>query len=150
MEDCLFCKIIKGEIPSKKTYEDEYCIAFLDINPANPGHTLVVPKGHAQNIYDIDERVLSRTIITVKKIAQSLKEKMKAEGVNVIQNNGREAGQIVYHIHFHVIPRFANDNVIITYPKAKIEEKDFDEIQKKLKDEKKQDPYESLKREWES
>jgi histidine triad (HIT) family protein len=141
MEDCLFCKIIKGEIPSKKIYDDEYCTAFLDINPANPGHTLVVPKQHSQTIYEIDERVLSRTIIAVKKIAQNLKDKMNADGINVIQNNGREAGQIVYHFHFHVIPRFKNDNVIITYPKADVEEKDFEEIQKKLKEDKK-DPYE--------
>ena len=70
MQDCLFCKIVKGEIPSKKVYEDEYCIAFLDINPANPGHTLVIPKEHAQAIFDIDERVLARTIIAAKKIAQ--------------------------------------------------------------------------------
>jgi len=135
MEDCLFCKIVKGEIPSKKIYEDDYNIAFLDINPANPGHALVVPKEHTENIFDVDEKVLSRTIITVKEIAKLLKEKLNAEGINVIQNNGRSAGQIVYHLHFHIIPRFPKDKVIITYPKVTMEEKDFDELQKKLKKE---------------
>ncbi|MBS3053891.1 MAG: HIT family protein [Candidatus Aenigmarchaeota archaeon] len=130
--DCLFCKIIRGEIPSRKVYEDKDSVAFLDINPANPGHTLVMPKKHAENIFDADDELLGRVIVAAKVISKKIKESLNADGINVIQNNGRHAGQIVNHIHFHIIPRFANDTVIISYPKIKMEDKDFEEIQKKL------------------
>jgi len=132
MMDCLFCKIIRGEIPSRKVYEDKDSVAFLDINPANPGHTLVMPKKHAENIFDADDELLGRVIVAAKVISKKIKESLNADGINVIQNNGRHAGQIVNHIHFHIIPRFANDTVIISYPKIKMEDKDFEEIQKKL------------------
>ncbi|MBI2232885.1 MAG: HIT family protein [Candidatus Aenigmarchaeota archaeon] len=130
--DCLFCKIIRGEIPSRKVYEDKDSVAFLDINPANPGHTLVMPKKHAENIFDADDEMLGRVIVAAKAISKKIKDSLNADGINVIQNNGRHAGQIVNHIHFHIIPRFANDTVIISYPKIKMEDKDFEEIQKKL------------------
>ena len=130
--DCLFCKIIRGEIPSRKVYEDKDSVAFLEKNPANPGHTLVMPKKHAENIFDADDELLGRVIVAAKVISKKIKESLNADGINVIQNNGRHAGQIVNHIHFHIIPRFANDTVIISYPKIKMEDKDFEEIQKKL------------------
>ncbi len=132
MEECLFCKIAKGEIPSKKVYEDNDTIAFLDINPANPGHTLVMPKKHSENIFAADEDVVKKTVIVVKDIATRLKENMNAEGVNVVQNNGRHAGQLVNHLHFHVIPRYQGDSVIITYKRTHMEEKDLNEIAKKM------------------
>lgn len=130
--ECMFCKIAKGEMPAKKVYEDADTVAFLDINPANPGHTLVMPKKHAENIFDVGEEELKKTMNVVKDIATKLKENMSAAGVNVLQNNGRHAGQLVSHIHFHVIPRFPDDNVIITYKRVQMQEKDFDEIAKKL------------------
>lgn len=132
MENCIFCKIIMGEIPSRKVYEDKDSVAFLDIHPANPGHTLVMPKKHAENIFDADDELLGRVIVAAKVISKKIKESLNADGINVIQNNGRHAGQIVNHIHFHIIPRFANDTVIISYPQIKMEDKDFEEIQKKL------------------
>lgn len=130
MQDCIFCKIVRNEIPSKKVYEDQDTIAFLDINPANPGHCLVIPKKHAESISDVDENDLKRMVATVRVMAKRIKSSLNADGINVLQNNGRHAGQIVSHIHFHVIPRYPNDQVIITYQKASVP--NMDEIQKKL------------------
>jgi histidine triad (HIT) family protein len=106
--DCIFCKIINNEIKSQKVYEDDDVIAILDINPINKGHILVIPKKHYETIFDIDDEVLKKTITVVKKIALALK-KMGAEGVNIVQNNGKAAEQHVFHIHFHVVPRYFND-----------------------------------------
>lgn len=133
-KECLFCKIARGEIPSKKVYEDKDVIAFLDINPANPGHTLVVPKKHADDITKSNDSDLEKTILVVKKIATDLREKFNALGVNVIQNNGQGAGQIVSHIYFHVIPRFPNDKVLITYQRTPMSENDLEEIKNKFAD----------------
>ncbi|SRR3989338_6356877 len=126
--ECLFCKIAQGAIPAKKVYEDKDTIAFLDINPANPGHTLIVPKKHAENIMDADDKSLESAITVVKKIARLVTEKTGAEGVNVLQNNGKRAGQIVNHVHFHVIPRFENDSMIISYPRMHANEAELDEV----------------------
>ena len=132
MNGCIFCKIAKNEIPSKKVYENSDTLAFLDINPANPGHTLVMPKKHAENIFDIDEDSLKSTISVVKEMARAIKEKMNAVGINIVQNNGKYAGQLVNHVHFHVIPRFENDNVIISYKRVQLSEKELDDLAKKI------------------
>lgn len=109
MDSCLFCKIIAGEVPSTKIYENEQVYAFLDINPVNLGHTLVVPKKHSENIYDISEDGTSALIHAGKKIASALKKELGADGVNLIMNNERAAGQIIFHAHLHVVPRLAAD-----------------------------------------
>ncbi|MDE2078908.1 MAG: HIT family protein [Patescibacteria group bacterium] len=110
-EDCIFCKIIAGEIPSTKVYEDADTLAFLDIRPVNPGHTLVIPKKHYRNILDIPEDVFLDVARTIKKVAPAVKEGVSAEGVNVTSSHEPEAGQEVFHLHFHVIPRFATDGL---------------------------------------
>ncbi len=130
--ECVFCKIVKNEIPSKKVHEDSNTVAFLDINPANHGHTLVMPKKHAENIFDVDDETLKNTILVVKSMAAIIKERMNAVGVNIVQNNGRHAGQLVNHIHFHIIPRFENDSVIISYKRIQMTEKELDDVAKKL------------------
>lgn len=107
MEACIFCKIIKGEVPCEKIYEDEHTLAFLDAAPVNKGHTLIISKKHFENIFDVDEETLCHMIRSVKKVAHALHT--YAEGVNIGQNNNKAAGQLVDHIHFHVIPRFSND-----------------------------------------
>lgn len=135
--ECIFCKIVKGEVPSKKVYEDKDVIAFLDINPANPGHTLVVPKKHAEDITKSDEEDLEKCIHVVKKITAKLKEKLNAIGVNVIQSNGHAAGQIIAHTHFHVIPRYENDMVVISYKRIQLSDADLEEIRKKISEDKK-------------
>lgn len=133
-EECIFCKIAKGEIPSKKVYDDKDTIAFLDINPANPGHTLVVPKKHAEDLTKSNDEDIVKAMHVVKKITTSLKEKMNAIGVNVLQNNGKAAGQIVGHTHFHVIPRYPNDIVVISYQRQQIPDIEMEEIRKKLEE----------------
>lgn len=110
MEDCLFCKIVKqDEVPSSKIYEDEDVYAFLDIRPTNPGHTLVVPKQHFVNLYDMSEESLYQVMSVVKKLAPKIKEAMGAGGINIHMNNDPAAGQVIFHSHIHIIPRFEND-----------------------------------------
>lgn len=103
---CVFCRIIKGELPASKVYEDEHVVAFMDINPVAKGHALVVPKAHHDLITDTPDEVLARLVAVVRKIARAQFAALRAEGVSVSQANGRAAGQEVPHIHFHVIPRF--------------------------------------------
>lgn len=111
-EKTIFQKIIDGELPSTKVYEDDFTCAFLDIHPSTFGHTLVVSKTPFRNLLDIPEEELQHLILAVQKVAKLLYEKLpNCEGVNIIQNNEPEAGQIVFHIHFHVIPRYADDGL---------------------------------------
>ncbi|MEI7512773.1 MAG: HIT domain-containing protein [Candidatus Uhrbacteria bacterium] len=105
----LFKKIIAGEIPCEKVYEDEHAFAFLDIGPVNLGHTLVIPKKWSQGLLDAEPEALRELIIAVQKVAAAVKAATGADGINVHQNEGEAAGQKVFHLHFHVIPRFAND-----------------------------------------
>lgn len=111
MDDCIFCRIIAGTIPASTVYEDERTSAFLDIRPNNKGHVLVVPKTHHADVHTIPENDLCAVARTGKRIADVLRKAVGAEGVNLIMNNGAAAGQIVFHAHLHVIPRFAGDNV---------------------------------------
>lgn len=113
MEECIFCKIVKNEIPCYKVYEDEMVLAFLDIHPAAEGHTLIVPKEHYVNIFDIKEDVLKRIIIVSKNISKKLLDLEGIEGVNLFQSNNHAAEQEIMHFHFHVIPRKKDDGIKI-------------------------------------
>lgn len=106
---CVFCKIIRGEISANKVYEDEDTLAFLDIKPNNPGHTLVIPKKHSENLYDMDDHHAAALMRTAQKIAVAVKKAMSADGINIAMNNEEAAGQIIFHPHMHVIPRFTED-----------------------------------------
>lgn len=108
-EKTIFEKIIDGEIPCHKIYEDENTFAFLDISPNTKGHSLVIPKKPHKNIYEITDEDVSYLIKTVKKVSIALKESLDADGINIVMNNDEPAGQIVFHAHFHIIPRFKND-----------------------------------------
>ncbi len=110
MDTCIFCKIVKNELPSLVVYEDENSYAFLDIKPNNPGHTLLVPKIHARNIFDIPHDTLCALMNPLKKTSHAVKEAMGANGINIAMNNEPSAGQIVFHAHIHIIPRFDGDN----------------------------------------
>lgn len=109
MNDCLFCKIIKGDIKAEKVYEDEYTFAFLDINPINEGHTLVVPKEHSKNLYEISDEALKYLVLTTKKLSIAIKKAVGAQGINLGMNNDSVAGQVIFHVHMHIIPRFEDD-----------------------------------------
>lgn len=108
---CVFCKIISGELQSYKVYEDENVLAFLDIKPTNPGHVLVVPKKHHANLEEIAEADLAVLITIVKKVGRLLKDKLAVVGYNVVCNNDPIAGQVIPHLHFHVIPRHQGDGL---------------------------------------
>lgn len=107
--DCVFCAIAEGEIPSFKLYEDDQVLAYLDINPFSKGHTLVIPKVHSTGLLDTDDRVLAEIVGKVKKVAAHVVSTLGAGGFNVLQNNGEAAGQTVRHVHFHIIPRWNGD-----------------------------------------
>ena len=126
MENCIFCKIAKGEIPCAKVYEDEQVFAFLDVNPNTSGHTLVIPKRHFADLFDIDPGVLQKIVVVGKEIAAKMKKSLGAAGVHLSNNNGADAGQMVMHFHLHVIPRYENDGLQMygerTLPKPMPEE----------------------------
>ena len=109
MEDCIFCKIVKGEIPSFKVYENDQVFAFEDINPISLGHTLIVPKKHAENLWEITPEDLSAIHLASQKIARALRKAIDAAGIACLQLNGREVNQVVMHYHLHLIPRSQND-----------------------------------------
>ena len=105
-EHCIFCKIARQEEPASRIYEDGKVLAFLDMRPVGEGHTLVIPKKHYENIHEIPEEEIANLFKIVKKLASAIKESMKADGLSVVQNNGRAAGQDVFHVHVHIIPRY--------------------------------------------
>jgi histidine triad (HIT) family protein len=109
MNDCIFCKIIKGELPCVKVYEDSEIMAFLDIHPVNFGHTLVVPKAHYVNVMDTPADLLSKLMAVVKKIAPAILSATNTNSFNLGVNNGSPAGQVIFHTHFHVMPRYEGD-----------------------------------------
>ncbi|MCH5266060.1 MAG: HIT family protein [Lachnospiraceae bacterium] len=108
-EDCIFCKILAGEIPSATVYEDDSFKAILDVNPAARGHVIILPKTHAANLYELPDEEASKIMVVAKKIAIALKETYHCDGINVLQNNGEASGQTVFHLHVHVIPRYTGD-----------------------------------------
>jgi histidine triad (HIT) family protein len=129
---CPFCKIASGGVKATVVYEDSDTMAFLDIRPANPGHTLVITKEHYQILPQLPQELNDKVMQLLKIVAQAQVEALNAEGVNIIQNNGSVAGQVVPHIHFHVIPRFKNDKVTLHWSPTEVSEEQFDEIQKRL------------------
>jgi histidine triad (HIT) family protein len=111
MNDCIFCKIVAGEMPAHKVYEDAQTLAFLDIRPVNAGHTLVVPKKHSTNIFDIEAEDWQAVAKTVRIVASAIEHSVNADGVNLAMNNREHAGQVVDHPHVHIIPRFKGDGL---------------------------------------
>ena len=109
--DCIFCKIVRGELTSYKVYEDEKTVAFLDIHPVNAGHTLVVPKKHSQNIFDITPEGWAAVAEAARVISIAIEKALNVDGVNIAMNNREHAGQVVPHPHVHVIPRFKGDGL---------------------------------------
>ena len=110
--DCIFCAIAAGEIPSFKVYEDDLVLAYLDINPFSKGHTLVIPKAHSTGLLETDDATLAAVIARVKKVAAHITAKLGCDGFNVMQNNGEAAGQTVRHLHFHIVPRWKGDPLV--------------------------------------
>lgn len=130
VEGCVFCKIAAGEIPSKTVYEDDDFRAILDISPASKGHVIILPKNHADNIFEISDEDASGIVLVAKKIASKVKNVFGCDGVNILQNNGEAAGQTVFHFHVHVIPRYENDNIRIKWTQH--EDIDIDSVYNEL------------------
>lgn len=112
-DNCIFCKIANGEIPSETLYEDEAFRVILDLGPAAKGHALVLPKEHYSDLFEIPEDVLSQAAVTAKRMALKMRRCLHCEGFNLVQNNGELAGQTVFHFHIHLIPRYAGDGQTI-------------------------------------
>lgn len=113
--NCIFCKIANGEIPSKTLYEDDSFRVILDISPASKGHAIILPKNHAASLYEFSDEDAGKILIVAKKVATALKDILHCDGMNILQNNGEAAGQTVFHLHVHLIPRYENDNVQIQW-----------------------------------
>ena len=130
--NCIFCKIAEGEIRSKTIYEDEKFRVILDLGPATKGHALILPKQHYANIFEIPEKEVGEAFILAKKIAVIIKEKLNCDGFNIVQNNGECAGQTVFHFHMHLIPRYKEDGVGITWTPGSLTDEVKEEILSKV------------------
>jgi histidine triad (HIT) family protein len=114
--DCIFCAIGEGKAPAEVVFEDEETLAFMDINPANPGHTLVIPKQHIRNIYELDEETATAVMKATVKIAGAIKRALQPDGMNLVQSNERAASQEIFHFHIHIIPRWYGDGLRLARP----------------------------------
>ena len=131
-ENCIFCKLANGDIPTATVYEDEYLRAIMDAAPANKGHIIILPKSHAACIYELEEEYVSMAFVLAKKLALALKKLTNCDGVNILQNNEEAAGQTVFHFHVHVIPRFKNDNCTLVWKPDSYKDGEANEIAKKI------------------
>ncbi len=131
-DNCIFCKIANGEIPSATLYEDEDFRVILDLGPASKGHALILPKEHAANLYELPDELASKAMIVAKKVGTVLAKGLKCDGLNVVQNNGEAAGQTVFHFHMHLIPRYEGDQeqVKLTWEPGKLTDEVRDEVLK--------------------
>lgn len=133
MSDCIFCRIAEGRIPCFKVFEDDQVLAFLDIGPIQDGHTLVIPKHHCSRLDGCPPQVLEALMIRLSRIAGAVREAMGAEGYNILCNNGRAAGQLVEHLHFHVIPRNTGDGVFKQWPSFQYAEGKAEQVAEKIR-----------------
>ena len=132
-ENCIFCKIANGEIPSATIYEDDDFRVILDLGPATKGHALILPKAHAANIYEISDELAAKAMILAKKMARVMTDALHCDGFNIVQNNGEIAGQTVFHFHMHLIPRYEGDQVGLTWKPGELTDEMKEEILAKVK-----------------
>lgn len=132
-DDCIFCKIANGEIPSATVYEDSICRVILDVNPANKGHALIIPKEHSDNIYSMDAETAAKIFTIATEVAKAQKAELNPDGLNILQNNGEAAGQTVFHFHMHLVPRYIKDNVTMTWIPGKADTEELSALSKALR-----------------
>ncbi len=132
MEDCLFCKIIKGDIPNYTVYQDEKTLALLDINPNTRGHTLVIPIEHASNIIGMEDSNVDAVFRTVRKVVRGLEAALKPDGFNLVVNHGEAAGQLIHHFHCHIIPRYVGDAIEFNAKRITFSEEEFKDLAQKV------------------
>lgn len=127
-ENCIFCKIGSGDIPSYKLYEDEDFKVFLDLSPTSYGHALIIPKEHYKNLFELDDTIASKALVLAKKVGASMMNTLHCDGLNVLQNNGEAAGQTMFHFHIHLIPRYKEDDTKIIFAENSLTEDDAKKI----------------------
>lgn len=131
-EDCIFCKIANGEIPSTTLYEDEMFRVILDLSPAAKGHALILPKEHYANLYELDDEYAAKAMVLAKKMATAMTKALGADGFNLVQNNGEVAGQTVFHFHLHLIPRYKDAEPIIQWEPGQVTKEEMTAIAKEV------------------
>ena len=131
-DNCIFCKIANGEIPSKTLFEDDEFRVILDLGPAAKGHALILPKNHYANLYELPEETASKVMLLAKKMAMQMTDKLKCDGFNLVQNNGEVAGQTVFHFHMHLIPRYKTDNQTIGWKPGEPSQEELEEIRAQI------------------
>ena len=131
-ENCIFSKLAGGEIPTATLYEDEDFRVILDANPAAKGHALIIPKEHYANLYELDDELAGKVLVLAKKMITKLTDILGCDGYNIVQNNGEAAGQTVFHFHMHLIPRFKDDGVGVTWKMGELTEEDKNDILSKM------------------
>ena len=127
-ENCIFCKIGSGDIPSYKVYEDEDFKVFLDLSPTSYGHALIIPKEHYKNLFELDDTIASKALVLAKKVGAAMMNTLHCDGLNVLQNNGEAAGQTMFHFHIHLIPRYKEDDTKIIFAENSLTEDDAKKI----------------------
>ena len=132
MSDCIFCKIAAGEIPSKTLYEDEKFRVILDLGPATKGHALILPKRHAANLFELPEETAAAVMVVAKRLANTMRERLMCDGLNLIQNNGEAAGQTVNHFHLHLIPRYEGDGQTIGWTPNEVTQEELEVIKQEI------------------
>ena len=120
-EDCIFCKLANGEIPTNTLYEDELVRVIFDLGPATKGHVLVIPKAHFDDVFSMDEATAAHVFTVAARVAKAMHDELGCDGMNILQNNGEIAGQTVFHFHMHIIPRYKNDEVVIKWPTGQLD-----------------------------
>jgi histidine triad (HIT) family protein len=132
--DCLFCKMVTGKIPVTKIYEDEVVLSFLDIGPISDGHTLVISKQHFEKLHECPAELLGRIFSRIGRIAGAVSAAMDSDGYNILCNNGRAAGQLIEHLHFHIVPRNTGDGLFKSWPSFKYKEGKIDVIAEAIRE----------------
>lgn len=131
-DDCIFCKIANGEIPSKTLYEDEEFRVILDLGPATRGHALILPKEHAANLYELPDNIAADALVLGKKMAKRMRDKLRCDGLNLVQNNGEAAGQTVEHFHIHLIPRYRGDGQNLNWIPGNPSQEELEAVRKEI------------------
>lgn len=132
-DNCIFCKLAAGDIPSTTLYEDEDFRVIMDISPAVKGHAIVLPKQHMENLLTIEETTAAKALPVVSKLANAIKDALGCDGINILQNNGEAAGQSVFHLHFHILPRYQEDHFVIPWKTLSYKEGEAEAIAEKIR-----------------
>ena len=127
-DNCIFCKIANGDIPSNMIYEDEEFKVILDLGPATKGHALILPKNHYHDLYDLPDETAGKVMLLAKKMAMHMTKKLKCDGFNLVQNNGEAAGQTVFHFHLHLIPRYEEDGQTLGWKSLELSQEELEKI----------------------